>query len=128
MNNSIYTSPLRLLFAIVTMTVINMVILYLIPIYWVGIVTILLLDIFLWRLAYKKYDLYAAGVSFFGALGGFIWVVYWDVITLIDLFAHRFTIPGIGESLFMMFVGICTAGLFFLGLHYVDSYMKSKDK
>ena len=109
------------------MTVINMVILYLIPVYWVGLVTILLLDIFLWRLAYKKYDIYAASVSFFGVLGGFIWVFYWDVITLIDLFAHRFTIPGIGESLFMMLVGICTAGLFFLGLHYVGSYMKSKE-
>lgn len=128
MNDSIYTSPLRLLFAIVTMTVINMVILYLIPIYWVGLVTILILDIFLWRLAYKKYDIYAASVSFFGALGGFIWVFYWDVLALIDIFKGKFFIPPIKESLYMMLVGICAAGLFFLGLHYVDSYMKSKDK
>ena len=128
MNDSIYTSPLRLLFTIITMTVVNSVILYLIPVYWVGIVTILLLDVFLWRLADKKYDIYAASVSFFGALGGFIWVLYWDVLALIDIFKGKFFIPPIKESLFMMLVGICTAGLFFLGLHYVGSYMKSKGK
>lgn len=128
MNDSIYTNPLRLLFGIVTMTVINMVILYLIPVYWVGLITILILDTFLWRLAYKKYDIYAAGVSFFGALGGFIWVFYWDVLALIDIFKGKFFIPPIKESLYMMAVGICAAGLFFLGLHYVGSYMKSKGK
>lgn len=128
MEDTIFTKPLRLLFGIVTMTVINAVTLYLIPVYWVGLVTILLLDMFLWWLANKKYDLYAASVSFFGALGGFIWVVYWDVLALIDIFKGKSLIPPIKESLYMMAVGICTAGLFFLGLHYVDSYMKSKGK
>ena len=128
MEDTIFTKPLRLLFGLVTMTVVNSVILTLIPSPGVGLVTILLLDMFLWWLADKEFYLYSASVSFFGALGGLIWVVYWDLIKLIDIFKGKFLIPPIKESLYMMAVGICAAGLFFLGLHYLHVYLKSKDK
>lgn len=128
MEDSIFTKPLRYLFGLVTISVVNAVFLNLITSFPAGLITIILLDIFLWWLANEKFYLYSASVSFFGALGGLIWVVYWDAIKLIDIFKGRFVIPPIQESLYMMAVGICAAGLFFLGLHYLDVYLKSKDK
>ena len=117
MEDTIFLHPLRVLFGLATMTVVNCLFLELIPVYWVGLVTILLLDIFLWELAGKKYDLYAASVSFFGIAGGLTWVVYW----IYDLIINAHTV-SFQEGILMYYVILITLGLWCCGRYFLKKY------
>ena len=119
MGDSYFNHPLRIVFGLITMTVINTFFLYLIPIYWVGLITILLLDIFLWRLINKRFKIYEAIVCFFGALGGFAWIAWWDIIQVKSVIAGTFSVPALGESLLMLGVLVITLVLGGLGFHYL---------
>ena len=119
MGDSYFNHPLRIVFGLITMTVINCVFLYLIPIYWVGLITIILLDIFLWRLIDKRFKIYEAISCFFGALGGFAWIAWWDIIQVKSVIAGTFSVPVLGESLLMLGVLVITLVLGGLGFHYL---------
>lgn len=126
MEESIFRHPLKVLFGLVTMSIINDVFLFLIPGLWAGVLFIIVLDFVLWGIAGKWFEIYEAIVCFFGVLGGLVWIFWWDIQQIKSVIAHTFTIPGIGESLQMLAVGIITMVFFWFGFHYLLEHKSSK--
>ena len=64
-------------------------------------------------------------------VAGMIWIGIWDVkslIAFIKAWPDPVSAINIGETLYMMLVGICSAGLYFLGIHYIGRHYKQIGK
>lgn len=77
-----------------------------------------------------------AGSRFYGfvhsylmsaATAAVIWLGVWDVkqlISFIKAWPNPMEVVNIGDSLYMVLVGVCAAGLYFLGIHYLGEQKK----
>ena len=130
MEDSIFRHPLKVLFGLVTMSIINDVFLLLIPSWWASVLFIIVLDFVLWGIASKWFEIYDAIVCFFCVMGGLVWIAWWDIQQIRSIIAGTFMRPGIGESLQMLAVGVITIAMFWFGSYYLNEYksLKSTEK
>ena len=114
----------RDLVAILVMTLFNVVLqLVCLPsLGWMTYILMLLFDILLYWHADKRYYGFIHSTLMTAATAAFIWLGVWDMkqlIAFIKAWPNPMDAVSISGNLYMMLVGICAAGLYFLGIHYL---------
>ena len=91
----------------------------------------LVMDFLLYWHADRRYFAFIHSILMTVGVAGMIWIGIWDVkslIAFIKAWPDPVSAINIGETLYMMLVGICSAGLYFLGIHYIGRHYKQIGK
>ena len=112
------------LVAILVMTLFNVVL----QLLWVPVIggvtyiLMLLFDILLYWYANKRYYGFIHSTLMTTGVAGIVWLGIWDVkqlISFIKAWPNPMEVISISDSLYMILVGICAAGLYILGIYYL---------
>lgn len=119
----------NLLVTILVMILFNVILqLLLVPVIGsVAYILMLLFDILLYWYADKRYYGFIHSTLMSAATAGFIWLGVWDVkqlIAFIKAWPNPMDAVSISGNLYMILVGLCAAGLYFLGIHYLGEQKK----
>ena len=112
------------LVAILVMTLFNVVLqLLLVPVLGgVTYILMLLFDILLYWYANKRYYGFIHSTLMMTGVAGIVWLGVWDVkqlIAFIKAWPNPMEVISISDSLYMILVGVCAAGLYILGIYYL---------
>ena len=91
----------------------------------------LVLDMLMYWHADRRYFAFIHSTLMTAAFAGMVWLGVWDVkslIAFIKALPDPVSVISIGETLYMMLVGICSAGLYFLGIYYIGRHYKQIGK